>query len=50
MAVYGLEVPAGDIAIAAKPDIPAAVSKSQCLHTLRRALCRISPYCTKITC
>lgn len=24
MAVYGLEVPAGDVAIAAKPDIPAA--------------------------
>lgn len=26
MAVYGLEIPAGDIAIPAKPDIPAAVS------------------------
>jgi len=26
MAIYGLEIPAGDIAIPAKPDIPAAVS------------------------
>jgi len=43
MAVYGLEVPAGDIAIAAKPDIPAAVSKkSRSSHSLQSYVSQLS--------